>query len=104
MYQLVEDVLAQHPPGRVVPHLLAALTSGNRNSRYWAAEMSANFPADDLVGPLRALLEQDDEDLQSAAVIALGQVKTPEAASALQVALENASSDHIRDLIRDQSR
>jgi hypothetical protein len=104
VYQLVEDVLAQHPPERVVSHLLSALTSGNRNTSYWAAEIAANFPAEDLVPPLRSLLEKDDEDLVTAAAIALGQIKTREATAALQLALERASSDHIRHLISDQLR
>ena len=76
VYQLVEDVLAQFPPERVVPHLAAALQSSHQSVRYWSAQIAANFPDEELIGPLRQLLESGDFDTRYAAVTALGQISS----------------------------
>ncbi len=102
VYQLVEDVLMQHPPHQVIPHLETALSSSHRSIRYWAAEISANFPSQQLLHPLSALLAEHDEDLVSASVIALGQLKSPQARSALRLALGRIPSEHVRVLIEEQ--
>jgi len=102
VYQLVEDVLIQYPPHQVIPHLETALSSSHRSIRYWAAEISANFPSQQLLHALSALLDEHDEDLVSASVIALGQLESPEARSALRSALGKAPSEHVRGFIEEQ--
>lgn len=102
VYQLVEDVFRKYPPSKVVAHLETALADPKRSVRYWAAEIAANFPDEQLVPSLQALLDEDNEDLVAASVIALGQIESREAKSAIQSALDRSPSPHLRDLMREQ--
>src|SRR6516162_9871217 len=75
VYQLVEDVVRRFSRETVVPHLQHGLAHPQRSSRYWNAEIAAHFPSPALLELLGKLLTEDDEDLQTAAAIALGQLQ-----------------------------
>lgn len=101
VYQLVEDVIARHPPTVVVPHLIRALGSPHRSVRYWNAQIASRFPSTDLIEPLVRLLEERDHDLSYAAVTALEQIKDDRVVLKLQEALQRQSDPDIRVLIEE---
>ena len=100
VYQLVEDVLRHFSLGTVVPHLKKALTHGRRSIRYWNADIAANFPTAELLEPLAQLLREDDEDIRSAAAIALGQIRDTRAAGLLRSALAHESKPQLVSLFQ----
>ena len=63
--------------------------------RYWNADIAANFPTAELLEPLAHLLTEDDEDLRSAAAIALGQIRDARAEGLLRNALANESKPQL---------
>ena len=97
---LVEDVLRQFSLDTVAPHLKKGLTHGRRSIRYWNADIAANFPTADLIEPLAQLLTEDDEDIRSAAAIALGQIRDARAEGLLRNALANESKPQLVSLFK----
>ena len=100
VYQLVEDVLRHFSLDTVVPHLKKGLTHGRRSIRYWNADIAANFPTAELIEPLAQLLTEDDEDIRSAAAIALGQIRDARAEGLLRNALANESKPQLVSLFK----
>ena len=100
VYQLVEDVLRHFSLDTVVPHLKKGLTHGRRSIRYWNADIAANFPTIELIEPLAQLLTEDDEDIRSAAGIALGQIRDARAEGLLRNALANESKPQLVSLFK----
>ena len=100
VYQLVEDVLRQFSLDTVVSHLKKGLTHGQQSIRYWNADIAANFPTADLIEPLAQLLTEDDEDIRSAAAIALGQIRDARAEGLLRSALANESKPQLVSLFK----
>ena len=98
VYQLVEDVLRHFSLDKVLPHLRKGLTHGQRSIRYWNADIAANFPTAELIEPLAQLLTEDDEDIRSAAAIALGQIRDARAEGFLRQALANESKPQLVSL------
>lgn len=100
VYQLVEDVMRPFSRETVVPHLQRGLAHSQRSIRYWNAEIAAHFPSLDLLELLGTLLTEDDEDLQAAAAIALGQIQDARAETLLRNALANVRTPHLAMLLQ----
>jgi HEAT repeat protein len=100
-YQLVEDVMSQFSVEQMVPHLVDTLRCGPPSTRYWVAQIAANFPHPALIEPLRNLLFEGNEDEQSAAVTALEMIQVPRVDELFQKALKHERSEFIRELIAD---
>lgn len=100
VYQLVEDVLRHCSIDTVVPHLRKGLTNARRSIRYWNADIAANFPTSDLIESLAHLLTEDDEDMRSAAAIALGQIRDARAERLLRNALANERKPQLVSLFQ----
>ena len=101
VYPLIEDVLAQFPPEKVVPHLAAALQSSHQSVRYWSAQIAAIFPDQELVSPLGRLLIDEEFDVRYAAVTALGQICSVESRIILSEHQQHEAEAEIADLIDD---
>jgi len=102
VYQQIELVVMKFPSSVVVPHLLTALNSGTRSIKYWNAQISANFPSEDLIKPLANLCSSGDHDLCAAAITALGQIESPEVKTYLELLLTSDDlDDDLRELVID---
>jgi hypothetical protein len=73
-YQLMEDLLRKFDMVEVLPHLIRALESEDRNVQYWCAQLAENFPSIALIEPLEKLVAQGNEDISTAASTALEQI------------------------------
>jgi hypothetical protein len=69
VYQLCDEVFAQYSRVDVVPHILSALQSPHRSVRAWSAEWAVGFPARELIAPLEAMLNSEEDHLARLAVI-----------------------------------
>jgi hypothetical protein len=98
-YQLIEDVIVLLPREVVLPHLLEALRSKSRGTRYWNAQIAARVPHPSLVPVLAALLEEFDFDLSYAAITALERIGDTEALAALKNHLPHEPNSEIVGLI-----
>jgi HEAT repeat protein len=101
VYQLIEDVLAQFPPEKVVPHLAAALQSSRQSVRYWSAQIAEFFPEEELVSPLGRLLKDEEFDVRYAAVTALGQISSVASNMLLSEHRQQEADAEISDLIEE---
>jgi hypothetical protein len=101
VYQLIEEAAAAHEPAVVVSILADKLRNGLRSVRYWCALISANYPNDDLVPPLAAMLTGDDVELRSAVVTALSAMNSTAARAALQAWLPLETDDDLREVIEE---
>lgn len=100
VYQLVEDAFSRIDPQIVTQELKAGLESQHRPTRYWSAQIAATFPAVELCVPLCDMLRSSCEDERASAVIALGQIGSPEARVALEGALRSEASEQVVELIK----
>jgi len=101
IYQVVDEVIAKHPPSTVVPALLDSLTSPHPSVRHWSARIAVEFQDARLLEPLAALLADDLEDIRVAAVDALSQLGAPEAISAVRRHAEVETSPEVLEAIED---
>lgn len=100
VYQLVEDFLLLFTPEQVLPHLARALLSEHPSIRYWSAQFASHFPAPELIEPLGHLLEGDEEDIRSAAAIALRCIDDVRAEEVIREALRYETDLHVRSLLQ----
>ncbi|MBB5362492.1 HEAT repeat domain-containing protein [Deinococcus humi] len=93
VYQLVCCAFIPQPASVVVPHLVTALQSPHLGVRYQAAGLSALFPDDRLVAPLRQVYHQGDDDERSAALLALTRNTSLKARDALLIPRPDIDDD-----------
>lgn len=101
IYMLVDEVLNAFSSDELAPAFVKALTNPAKSVRYWSADLAASFPHPALVEPLGRLLVSDDEDLRSAAIIALGQISNEKSRQLLRIAQEIEHSSELRELLAD---
>jgi HEAT repeat protein len=101
IYLDIGSLLEGYPREEVVTQLAKQLTTDRRPLRYWAAQFAANFPDERLVIPLGKVLREDDDDMRSAAIIALEQIGSTEARNLLQRALARETNPELRRFIRE---
>lgn len=99
MYQLIEHVLIKYPTHEILPPLVEALKSSNQYVRQWCAQIATYFPDSSLVSPLATLLADQEEDVKSAAIIALQEIQDVRVRSILEVYLEYEEDESLRELI-----
>lgn len=98
-YERVGQVIRNFSADQVVPHLIEALSSGNRYVRDWCAQLSIDFPVPELLAPLKLLL-REDSDIRFNAVTALEQYHSQEAKAILREHLPREHEHEIRELIQ----
>ncbi|MEW6159490.1 MAG: HEAT repeat domain-containing protein [Verrucomicrobiota bacterium] len=101
VYQLVEHTILAHPEKEVIPALIEALNSPHPSVREWSAEIAANYPADELISPLLALLKTGSVDARIAAIIALERIDVPEVRAELKAALESDAPEEVKSFLRE---
>lgn len=102
VYQRVGAVLRTHQPGVVVPHLALSLRSFSPSVRSWSAEIAAEFPHQDLVEPLAALLIADPDDgTRYFAASALAFIEGGAARAALQRAATTETDAEVAEHISE---
>ena len=77
MYQRVEDAFASFDAEQMRDTLVAAISSPHESVRYWASQIAALFPCDDLVAPLIRNTHDSQTDICVAAATALAQIDDP---------------------------
>lgn len=93
VYQMVEDVILMYDSEKVLPHILKALDSKYDGVKYWAIQISANFPSKSLFSPLVHLLKSEDEDIKLASI-----------ASLAQLALNNVKKDEVIGILEKECK
>ena len=74
IYDSIQTVLRGFPQKSVVPHLILAMSSKNRNIMYWCADTARYFPDKSLIPCLASLMEDPVIDVRLAGAAALEQV------------------------------
>lgn len=74
VYQMIESLMLMYNKDEVLPHVSQALCSECDSVKYWAAQISANYPDETLFQSLCNLLQENDEDIKAAAITALAQL------------------------------
>lgn len=101
VYQLVEDAVGAISPEVAATHLANALRSQLEGVKYWSAQISANYDNEQLVEPLRALLNDPSEDVRMAALVSIEKYINDQLKADLQQMLASETSDAIRAMIKD---
>jgi HEAT repeats len=77
IFQLFDDVLRHYTSEQLAPHLIAALLSEHRGTRWWAAHWAMEWPRVELLPALLRVLEsREDEDAHCFCLAALGEIYT----------------------------
>ncbi|MBL9161695.1 MAG: HEAT repeat domain-containing protein [Planctomycetaceae bacterium] len=75
IFQLFDDVLRHYTSEQLAPHLIAALLSEHRGTRWWAAHWAMEWPRPELLPVLLRVLESpEDEDAHYFCLSALGDI------------------------------
>lgn len=101
VYQLVDETVKQFAQADVIPLIRENLSSDHRGVVYWNAELAAIFPSSDFIPVLRDLALGPDEDIASASVIAIGQVRSETAIEELKRIMEISNNQAVVDLCED---
>ena len=106
VYQVVEDVFFMYDSEIVLPHILKALDSEYEGVKYWAIQISSNFPSECLFNPLVNLLKSEDEDIKSATIIAIAQlalndIKKEEVIDVLEKECKRIQDEEIKEFAEE---
>ncbi len=101
VYQLIGDVLKKYSQDVVTPHLTSALSSSSNNICYWSSQISALFPAQELIKPLSLLLKNEEFDIRYSAITALEQIGGKEVLQILTDTMNEEQDEEIIELIED---
>ena len=75
VYQICDDVLRNYTQPQLTPHLIAALSSDSRVTRWWAAHWAMEFNAPEMLDSLVALTKNNaDNDAHYFALAAIGDI------------------------------
>lgn len=106
VYQVVEDVILMYDSEIVLPHILKALDSTYEGVKYWAIQISSNFPSECLFNPLVSLLKLKDEDIKLATITAIAQlalnnIKKEEVIHILEKECKRISDEDIKEFAEE---
>ncbi len=105
VYQLIEHVIAQYAMEDVLDDLKKSLSSEYPSVRYWSAHVASRFPSEKLLPSLSKLLQEDDIDIKTFGLIAIGQIKSPEINDIINEFLRNEIDQELIAMAMDiQSR
>ncbi len=73
LFQLCDDVFTKYAQTELDEHIIAALKSSNKGTRWWGAHWAMEFSSPELVDDLEVLLNnKEDEDAHYFVISALG--------------------------------